>query len=320
MKKFFNTYNQQIGLWFDLKKFDYGNIQDAFVNNKLLADIATLVNKMCPSVPLTFCGSTYGHYDGPVFYIDYNVRQNNFGFSVKVTRYESKDEIRYELRLKEYNSKKGEVDVYLPARLEKLLRGKRHCYIDDYNKRVVLKNSDPEFILKIIDAMVTPHRRDSIEKMVSEIAKQEAQEEMYHNLIDCELLEVMPEIRKILNDKCHITIEDPRNSGANKAITLFEGKYGRRYEITFTPTYMCLRYICGNSTDSSDTAHSTLGLMQSAMWVNKIDYDKHIKYEDKELMYELINGMCNMYSQCIHAIYEPWMTASKGIKRNTAEE
>lgn len=320
MKKFANTYNQQIGLWFDVKNFDYGSIQDAFVNNKLLADIATLVKKMCPSVPLTFCGSTYGHCNCPAFYVQYDVRQNNFGFSIKVTRYENKDEIRYELRLKEYNRGKGEVDIYLPTRLETMLRGKRYCYIDDCNKRVVLKNSDPEFILKIIDAMVTPHRRDSIEKMVSEIAKQEAQEEMYHNLIDCELLEVMPEIRKILNDKCHITIEDPSNFGANKVTTLFEGKYGRRYEITFTPTYMCLRYICGNSTDSSDTAHSTLGLMQSAMWVNKIDYDKHIKYEDKELMYELINGMCNMYSQCIHAIYEPWMTASKGIKRNTAEE
>lgn len=48
------------------------------------------------------------------------------------------------------------------------------CYIDDSNKRVVLRNCDPEFILKIIDAMVTPHRRESIEKMVTETAKQAA--------------------------------------------------------------------------------------------------------------------------------------------------
>lgn len=322
MKQFANTYNPQIGLWFDVKDFAYGNIQDAFVNNKLFADVANLVKKMCPSVPLAFGGSTWGHYNSPAFYVQYIVRQNNFGFAIQVSRFESKDEIKYELRLKEYNCKKGETDVYLPTRLEKMVSGKMHLrsYIDDSNKRVVLRNCDTEFILKIIDAMVTPHRRESIEKMVTETAKQAALEEMYHNLIDCELLEVMPEIRKILNDKCHITIEDPRNSGANKATTLFEGKYGRRYEITFTPTYMCLRYICGNSTDSSDMAHSALGLIQSAMWVNKIDYDKHIKYEDKELMYELINGMCNIYVQSIHAAFETWMEASKGIKRTKDED
>lgn len=321
MKQFANTYNPQIGLWFDVKDFAYGNIQDAFVNNKIFADIATLVKKMCPSVPLAFGGSTWGHYNCPAFYVQYIVRQNNFGFAVQVSRFENKDEIKYELRLKEYNCKKGEVDVYLPTRLQKMLSGRHlRCYIDDSNKRVVLRNCEPEFILKIIDAMVTPHRRESIEKMVTETAKQAAQEEMYHNLIDCELLEVMPEIKRIMHDKCCTTVEDPRDYGANKATTLFEGKYGRRYEITFTPTYMYIHYVCGNSTDSADTAHSILGLMHAAMWLNKIEYDRYIKYEDKELMYELINRMCNMYNQCIHTIYEPWGTASDGIKRNRPKE
>lgn len=322
MKQFTNTYNPQIELWFDVKDFAYGNIQDAFVNNKLFADVATLVKKMCPSVPLTFNGSTWGHRNGPAFYVQYIVRQNNFGFAVQVSRFEDKDEIRYELRLKEYNCKKGEVDVYLPTRLQKMVGGKMHLrsYIDDSNKRVVLRNCDPEFILKIIDAMVTPHRRESIEKMITETAKQAAQEEMYHNLIDCELLEVMPEIRKIMHDKRCVTIEDPRDSGANKATTLFEGKYGRRFEIFFTPTYMYLHYCCGNSTDMSDVDHTTLGLIRSALRINKIEFDRYIKYEDKAIMFELITRMCNMYNQCIHAVYEPWGTASAGLKRTKGEE
>lgn len=326
MKQFTNTYNPQIHVWFDQdRKYDFGSIQTSFVDNKDFADIATLVKKMCPSVPMVFTGSSWSHYNCPAFYVQYNVRLCNggFGFGVQVTRHDRRDNgITYELRLKGFDTRKGEIDLYLPTRIDTMLKkaGRRYCYIEDSNKKVVLNDAGIDFMLKIIDAMVTPKRRESIENMVTETAKKEAQEEMYHNLIDCELLEVMPEIRRIMHDKCCVNVEDPRDSGANKAITLFEGKYGRRYEITFTPTYMYIHYVCGNATDSSDTAHSILGLMQAAMWINKIEYDKYIKYEDKELMYELINRMCNMYNQCIHATYEPWGTASDGIKRNRAKE
>ena len=53
--------------------------------------------------------------------------------------------------------------------------------------------------------------------------------------------------------------------------------------------------------------------------MNKVDFDKYIKYEDKALMFELITRMCNMYTQCIHTLYEPWGTTSKGLKLQVAK-
>lgn len=325
MKEYINTYNPQIHIWFEPKKYDFGSIQTSFVDNKDFADIATLVKKMCPSVPMVFAGSSWSHYNCPAFYVQYNVRLCNggFGFGVQVTHYDRQDNgVTYELRLKGFDTRKGEIDLYLPTRIDTMLKksGRRYCYIEDSNKKVVLNNVDIDFMLKIIDAMVTLKRRESVENMVIETAKKEAQEEMYHNMIDCELLEVMPEIRRIMHDKRCMTVEDPRDSGANKAITLFEGKYGRRFEIFFTPTYMYLHYVCGNSTDMTDVDHTILGLIRSALRINKIEFDRYIKYEDKAIMFELIDRMCNMYNQCIHAVYKPWGTASAGLKRTKGQE
>lgn len=318
MKQFINAYDPRVTLWFEDKAYEYGSIQQCFVDNKVLADIATVISKMCPSATLKINGSTWSHYVGPGFYLDYQVRINGgTGFTVHLSYDYGKNNPQYKLSLKEYTP--NEKDVYLPSRLNKLVNWKNQSFISDHNKTVVVRYENSDWICKLVDAMVTKNRRDSLENVISEQAKQEAMEEMHHNLIDCELLEVMPEIRKIIHDKCCITVEDPVNSGANKATTLFEGKNGRRFSVVFTPTYMHVHYYCGSSTDCSEREHAILGLMLEAMRMNRIDYDKYIKYEDKALMFELLNRMCDMRNQCIHAFYEPWGTTSEELKLRPAK-
>ena len=320
MKQFINAHDPRVTLWFEDKAYDYGSIQQCFVDNKVLADIATTISKMCPSVTLKINGSTWSHYVGPGFYLDYQVRLNNggTGFTVHLSYDYGKNNPQYELSLKEYTP--NEKDVYLPSRLNKLVNWKNQSFISDHNKKVVIRYENSEWICKLVDAMVTKNRRESLENMISVHAKQEAQEEMYHNLIDCELLEVMPEIKSIMHDKCCVNVGDPVDSGANKEVVLFEGKNCRRFTVVFTPTYMYVHYFSGSATDTVDREHTILGLMLEAMRMNRVDYDKYIKYEDKALMFELITRMCNMHTQCIHTLYEPWGTTSDGLKLRSVEK
>lgn len=318
MKTAVNVYNPDIKLWYHEDAYEEGSIDESFTNNKIIADIGNVVRKMCPSIKMKICTHTFCTRTRPNYNVVYKLCRdmdsaNDVGFGIKVEYMLCCDHTeQYRLYLMEYKAGSSN-ELYLPSRLEKMTDKLNRCYIDEHNKRFVCNRNDSEYICSIVDAMVTKHRREASETKIAEYEKQKALEEMAHNLVDCELLEVWPEIKKLVYDNLYKNLPEPQVSGAGKVTTLIVAENGRCLIIQFYSEYMCLRYRCGVTTDDARTDHSALGLIVAAMIDRKIDYDKHILYKDKDLMFELISRICEAYRMCIKVRYDPWSNTSKGL-------
>lgn len=319
MKTAVNVYDPDIKLWYyDDTKYEDGSIDEAFTNNKIIADIAKVVRKMCPSIKMKIHADTYCYRTRPNYIVVYKLCRGNedddegFGIKVEYTLCCDRTE-QYRLNLLEYKAGKSYNELYLPTRLEKMTDKRNGCYIDDHNKRFVCSRDDSEYICSIVDAMVTKNRREASEVRFAEAEKQKALEEMAHNLVDCELLEVLPDIKKLVYDKLYKDLPEPQVSGAGKETVLIDCEYGRCLVIQFYSEYMCLRYRRGVTTDDAKADYSALGLIMANMLERKIDYDKHILYKDKDLMFELITRICDAYRMCIKVRYDPWSNMSQGL-------
>ena len=318
MKTSVNVYNPDIKLWYYEDAYEEGSIDKSFTNNKVIADIGNVVRKMCPSIKMKISTDTYCCRTRPNYYVVYRLCRdmddaNDVGFGIKVEyRLCSDNTEQYLLYLMEYKAGSSN-ELYLPTRLEKMTDKLRRCYIDEHNKRFVCNRNDSEYICSIVDAMVTKHRREASEIKVANYEKQKALEEMAHNLVDCELLEVWSDHKKLVADKLYRDLPEPNASGAGKETVLIDSDYGRCRVINFYSEYMCLRYRCGVTTDEARMDHSALGLIMTAMRERKIDYDKHILYKDKDLMFELITRICEAYRICVKVRYDPWCNTSQGL-------
>lgn len=318
MKTSVNVYNPDIKLWYHEDAYEEGSIDKSFTNNKVIADIGNVVRKMCPSIKMKISTDTYCCRTRPNYYVVYRLCRdmddaNDVGFGIKVEyRLCSDNTEQYLLYLMEYKAGSSN-ELYLPTRLEKMTDKLRRCYIDEHNKRFVCNRNDSEYICSIVDAMVTKHRREASEIKVANYEKQKALEEMAHNLVDCELLEVWPDLKKLVYDKLYRDLPEPQVSGAGKETVLIDCEYGRCLVIQFFSEYMCLRYRCGVTTDDAKADYSALGLIMANMLERKIDYDKHILYKDKDLMFELITRICDAYRMCIKVRYDPWSNISQGL-------
>lgn len=320
MKSATNVYNPDIKLWYN-DDYKEGSIDESFTNNKIIADIGNVVRKMCPSIKMkiktdAYCGRTRPNYN-VVYKLCCGDDDAAEGFGIKVEYVLCCDHTeQYRLYLREYKPSGWRTscnEIYLPTRLAKMTDKLNRCYIDEHNKRFVCNRNDSEYICSIVDAMVTKNRREASEIKVANYEKQKALEEMAHNLVDCELLEVWPELKKLVYDKLYRDLPEPNTSGAGKETVLIDSDYGRCLVIQFYSEYMCLRYRCGVTTDDARTDHSALGLIMAAMNDRKIDYDKHILYKDKDLMFELITRICEAYRICIKVRYDPWCNTSQGL-------
>lgn len=318
MKTSVNVYNPDIKLWYHEDAYEEGSIEESFTNNKIIADIANVVRQMCPSIKMKICTDTFCTRTRPNYNVVYKLcrdmdNANDVGFGIKVEYMLCCDHTeQYRLYLMEYKAGSSN-EIYLPTRLEKMTDKLNRCYIDEHNKRFVCNRNDSEYICSIVDAMVTKYRREASEVKVAEYEKQKALEEMAHNLVDCELLEVWPDLKKLVYDKLYRDLPEPQVSGAGKQTVLIDTENGRCLLIQFYSEYMCLRYRCGVTTDDARTDHSALGLIMAAMIDRKIDYDKHILYKDKDLMFELITRICEAYRMCIKVRYDPWSNTSQGL-------
>lgn len=320
MKSATNVYNPDIKLWYN-DDYEEGSIDESFTNNKIIADIGNVVRKMCPSIKMkiktdTYCGRTRPNYN-VVYKLCRGDDDVAEGFGIKVEYVLCCDHTeQYRLYLLEYKPSGWRTscnEIYLPTRLEKMTDKLSRCYIDEHNKRFVCNRNDSEYICSIVDAMVTKHRREASEVKFANAEKQKALEEMAHNLVDCELLEVWPDLKKLVSDKLYRDLPEPHTSGAGKETVLLDTENGRCLLIQFYSEYMCLRYRCGVTTDEARKDHSALGLIMASMIDRKIDYDKHILYKDKNLMFELITRICEAYRICIKVRYDPWCNASQGL-------
>ena len=318
MKTSVNVYNPDIKLWYHEDAYEEGSIDKSFTNNKVIADIGNVVRKMCPSIKMKISTDTYCCRTRPNYYVVYRLCRdmddaNDVGFGIKVEyRLCSDNTEQYLLYLMEYKAGSSN-EIYLPTRLEKMTDKLRHCYIDEHNKRFVCNRNDSEYICSIVDAMVTKHRREENEIKVANYEKQKALEEMAHNLVDCELLEVWPDLKKLVSDKLYRDLPEPHVSGAGKETVLIDCAFGRCLKIQFYSEYMCLRYLRGVNTDDTKSDYSILGLIMAAMNDRKVDYDKHILYKDKDLMFELITRICEAYRICVKVRYDPWSNTSQGL-------
>lgn len=324
MKTAVNVYDPDIKLWYyDDMKYEDGSIDEAFTNNKIIADIAKVVRNMCPSIKMKIHAETYCNRTRPNYYVVYRLCRGDGdvaeGFGIKVEYMLCCDRTeQYRLNLLEYKPSGLRAscnELYLPARLQKMTDKRNGCYIDDHNKRFVCSRNDSDYICSIVDAIVTKNRREAGEVKFAEAEKQKALEEMAHNLVDCELLEVWPDIKKLVYDKLYRDLPEPQVVGAGKETVLIDGEYGRCLKIQFYSEYMCLRYLCGVTTDDAKYDYSALGLIMANMLERKIDYDKHILYKDKDLMFELITRICDAYRMCIKVRYDPWSNMSQELMR-----
>lgn len=320
MKTAVNVYNPDIKLWYH-DDFEEGSMDESFTNNKIIADIGNVVRKMCPSIKMKIHTDTYCSRTRPNYNVVYKLcrdmdNANDVGFGIKVEYTLCCDHTeQYRLNLLEYKAGKSYNELYLPTRLEKMTDKRNGCYIDDHNKRFVCSRNDSEYICSIVDAMVTKNRREASEVKFANAEKQKALEEMAHNLVDCELLEVWPDLKKLVSDKLYRDLPEPHVSGAGKETVLLDTENGRCLLIQFYSEYMRLKYRCGVTTDEARKDHSALGLIMASMIDRKIDYDKHILYKDKDLMFELITRICDAYRLCIKVRYDPWSNISQGLMR-----
>lgn len=319
MKTAINVYDPEIKIWYnDSVKYVEGTFDEAFTNNKIIADVAKVVRKMCPSIKMEICADTYCCRTRPNYKVVYKLCRGKGdveGFAIELEYVMCCDHTeQYQLHLLEYKAGNNR-EIYLPTRLEKMTDKLRRCYIDESNKRFVCNTNDSDYICSIVDAMVTKNRREASEIKIAEYEKQKALEEMAHNLVDCELLEVWPDLKKLVYDKLYRELPEPQVSGAGKETVLMDTENGRCLLIQFYSEYMCLRYRCGVTTDDARMDHSALGLIMASMIDRKIDYDKHILYKDKDLMFELVTRICEAYKTCIKVLYDPWSNMSQELKR-----
>lgn len=306
----------------DRREFDLGSTAD-FTDNKMISVIKKTIANMVPEAELRvstcieswtrcFC-YTMGF---KVFYKGVSGGEEGFKIKLEFTKGQNCD--KYKLGFEVPVVNRGWRDMLLPNKAKAYRTKANNAASSD--QRLVFYDPSEETIKGFLNAMITPNRRKTFQEFINTAKKDAMESANTKNLLDIETMDVIPELEAICS-KYSMGKPDIEEEAYCRKVVFVRGEWGAKFNLNLFKEYMTFDIGKGADYVSDKFDTNFIRMLKGYFTHSNIDIGTHIPYDKKELVYDMLKRIGNIYQKTRFLVnYESWYSLDPMWKRNPNKE